>query len=115
MWKAPLRAPASARLNSTMAVPSLNRLGFEQELQALGDTKAAEDRQHGDRVGGGDQRAEDQRQGECHPAGPCHDASDDGHRQQDAWDRQQEDRHPVPAQVAQREMECRLEDQRRQE
>lgn len=95
-----------------MATPSLSRaLALDQGEQAPRHPQLAEDRDHGDRVGGGDQGAEDQRRGQGGADGEVHRGAhqDGGDRQGDG--REHQDRPEVPDEGTDRGAEHRREDQ----
>ena len=93
-----------------------HRLAFDQQPHPLGAADAAEDRDRGDGVGGGEDGAEHGRLGPAQARhGRVGDDRDDGGGEEDEGDREQGQRPHHRAQLARRGAPAGGEDQRRQE
>ena len=95
------------------------RFPFEQHRQTLGGAEVAHQRQHADRISGGEHAAEQQPVEEAEiitpPQQPPTDETDDGGVEQYTWDGEQSDWTPVPTQLIDVHPGRPLEQQRREQ
>ncbi len=90
-------------------------LALDDRDDPVRDTELAPDGGRRDRVGGGDDRAQDERGRPVESQGEVRHRRDADHRRQDEADRQQGDRPDIPAKLAKRREERRRVQDRRQE
>ena len=99
-----------AMANSTTPVPSLSRLSASTTVESrAGALQPLEQRHHGDGVGRGQDRAEDERDAEVEAGQRGHDHRDDGRRDDHARRREERDHRERPAQLADVDLVGRLE------
>ena len=109
-------AQARIRVNRTAAAPSLTEtLGLDQEPQAPRYAGFAQERDHRDRVGRGDKRAEDERGLDRPPEPIGHPAGNDRCAERDADSRQRDHGQKIAPEFAPVQVQCRLEQERRQD
>ncbi len=90
-------------------------LALDDEPQPALDAGLAQHGDDGDRIGGGDQRAEGERRRERPVERPHESAGDDASAEQHADRRQRQHRREIAPELAPRDAERRLEQQRRQD
>ena len=103
-------------MNRTAAAPSLSEaLGLDEQSQPAGHFRLAQERDHRDRVGGGDERAEDERRFDPPAEKMEEPARHHPGAEADAERRQRDDEDEIALQRAPMDIERRLEQERRQD